>query len=272
MRKIFQLVFILCAAILFSQNKEQKIEYILKTSKTLEGFKSLLIEMRIDPLKNMTSKADSLKIIEIEKNLTDEEILKRLSKGFSETFNDAEIDDIYKFYNTSAGKKMVNNYENLERNYQNNFKDIFDELGKIMENVNQKNQEEVDKNKEDPVAINKEDGFYFVVNKDESSNLKLKDFKLSANPAIKKSDILAVKKISDDLGRFAIDFILTQEGASKFKILTENNLRKPIAIVLNKMLVSAPIVQSVIPNGRIQISGNFTEKEVDDMIENFQKK
>lgn len=89
MRKIFQLVFILCAAILFSQNKEQKIEYILKTSKTLEGFKSLLIEMRIDPLKNMTSKADSLKIIEIEKNLTDEEILKRLSKGFSETFNDA---------------------------------------------------------------------------------------------------------------------------------------------------------------------------------------
>ena len=68
----------------------------------------------------------------------------------------------------------------------------------------------------------------------------MKDLKLAPKVAVSKSEILEVKKLKDELGRNVIDIKLTKEGGNKFKILTENNIGKPIAIVLNKKLISAP--------------------------------
>ncbi len=48
------------------------------------------------------------------------------------------------------------------------------------------------------------------------------------------------------------------EGARKFKELTTLNIGKPIAIYLDGMPVSAPVVQTPITDGVAVISGNFT--------------
>nr|WP_154656858.1 hypothetical protein [Epilithonimonas tenax] len=40
--------------------------------------------------------------------------------------------------------------------------------------------------------------------------------------------------MNDELGRPVIDLILNKEGAKKLKILTENNIGKPIAMVFVK--------------------------------------
>ncbi len=52
------------------------------------------------------------------------------------------------------------------------------------------------------------------------------------------------------------------EGKEKFEELTSKNLNKQIAIVLNEQVVSAPLVRSVITEGVVQISGNFSEEEI----------
>lgn len=267
---LLQVLLILISSFCLSQTNDQKIEYILKTNGTIEGYKTMWIEMRLSPLKYTEDGKDSLKIIEIEKKLTDQEITKRLVKGFSEVFNGSEVDDIYKFYKTSAGQKFITSYPLLDQKFKNSFQDIIDELIPITEKIIKKNNKESENFKQIPVPTNKEDGFYSVLN-EYPSFLKLDELVLSPKPEVTKSQILKIKKIFDNLGRFTIDITLNKEGAIKFKKLTENNIGKPIAIVLNKKIVSAPNVVNEIPNGRIQISGNFTEKEVDELMEGFKE-
>ncbi len=50
----------------------------------------------------------------------------------------------------------------------------------------------------------------------------------------------------------------TADGTKKFADITKRNIGKSVAIVLDNVLVSAPTVSAVIPNGSAQISGNFT--------------
>lgn len=264
MRTVLQITFFLISIAFFGQTKQQKIEFILKTNGSIEGYKSMFLDMTINPMKNSASKNDSLKLVAIERKLTDEEISRRLSKSFAEVFNDKEIDDIYNFYNTSAGKKMINSFENLDEKYRSSFQDINSELKTILDTNNSQYFPE-NKQRELPIFVDKEDGFYTILNY-EGNDFQLKDLKLAPKVAVSKSEILEVKKLKDELGRNVIDIKLTKEGGNKFKILTENNIGKPIAIVLNKKLISAPRVVDEISEGRIQISGNFSDEEVEEIL------
>jgi SecD/SecF fusion protein len=58
-----------------------------------------------------------------------------------------------------------------------------------------------------------------------------------------------------------IDFSLNSEGAKIFAEITEENLGKRMAIVLDGEVVSAPTIQSAITGGNGRITGDFSEKE-----------
>jgi len=62
-----------------------------------------------------------------------------------------------------------------------------------------------------------------------------------------------------------IGFEFDQAGRSKFGHLTERNIGKPLAIILDGILYSAPIIRDRIP-GKGIIEGNFTQEEVNDLI------
>ncbi len=51
------------------------------------------------------------------------------------------------------------------------------------------------------------------------------------------------------------------DGAKLFASITQKNLGKPVAIVLDGNIISAPTVQSVIDNGEAVITGKFTVNE-----------
>ena len=53
-----QIFTLLISIFCYSQNNEQKIEYILKSNGTIEAYKSIF-EMRIEPLKYGANKTDS---------------------------------------------------------------------------------------------------------------------------------------------------------------------------------------------------------------------
>ena len=60
------------------------------------------------------------------------------------------------------------------------------------------------------------------------------------------------------LGNYTIQFSLKPEGQKIFADYTKNNIGSYLAIVLDKTIISAPRVQSSIPDGAGEISGNFT--------------
>ena len=55
-------------------------------------------------------------------------------------------------------------------------------------------------------------------------------------------------------------FRFNDEGAKRFEQATEENVGRPFAILLDELVISAPIIREPIRNGFGQISGNFTEQ------------
>ncbi|WP_208435958.1 protein translocase subunit SecD [Bartonella phoceensis] len=62
-------------------------------------------------------------------------------------------------------------------------------------------------------------------------------------------------------GRSIISFTLNSAGAKIFAEITRQNINRPFAIVLDNKVLTAPTINSVIPNGQGQITGNFDPKE-----------
>ncbi|HWW60829.1 MAG TPA: protein translocase subunit SecD, partial [Thermoanaerobaculia bacterium] len=66
------------------------------------------------------------------------------------------------------------------------------------------------------------------------------------------------------VGEPVIGFSLTVDGAPKFQRLTAANINKRIAIVLDKRVVSAPVVHSEISDSGV-IEGSFTQQQAADL-------
>ena len=69
----------------------------------------------------------------------------------------------------------------------------------------------------------------------------------------------------DQYGKAAVSMQMNATGAKKWRKLTKESIGKRIAIVLDNYVYSAPVVNSEIPNGSSQISGNFTIEEAKDL-------
>lgn len=66
-------------------------------------------------------------------------------------------------------------------------------------------------------------------------------------------------------GQFVIDLQLDQIGSERSGRLSLENIGRTLAIVINGRIIMAPVVNDCIRDGRIQISGDFTESEAEEL-------
>ncbi len=71
----------------------------------------------------------------------------------------------------------------------------------------------------------------------------------------------------DELSRVVVDMQMDSKGAKEWKTLTEKNVGKPVAVTLDDRVYTAPNVVNAIPNGRTQISGNFSQEEAKELVD-----
>jgi len=94
----------------------------------------------------------------------------------------------------------------------------------------------------------------------------------SERPIILKKTVLTGADLSgaypglDQYGNPVVDIEFNAKGAQIFSEVTARSVEKPIAIVLDKKIISAPNVREPIPSGKAQISGNFSAEEVQDLV------
>jgi len=62
-----------------------------------------------------------------------------------------------------------------------------------------------------------------------------------------------------------VTFRFSANGTRRFAQITQENVGKPFAIVLDNEVISAPIIREPILGGSGQISGNFTAQDANDM-------
>jgi preprotein translocase subunit SecD len=63
----------------------------------------------------------------------------------------------------------------------------------------------------------------------------------------------------------SVDLTFNAEGTKLFAQATAANVGKPIAIVIDNQVISAPTVDEAIPSGKAQITGNFTATQAQDL-------
>lgn len=261
------LIFISNVSVSCGQTRLDKTETIIDKLNLIETQKSSF-KFQIEPLKYQATGEDSIRILKLEKQLSDKEIIKRISETFNEVLSDRELNDIYVFVESSAYEKFFTSGE-LYKAISVRFRDINDEIENITKNFSEPVENSTEKFV--PIPVKRENGFYATV--DYKYSTANKDIKLKENPSLTSKDILEVKKIfSSHNDQPEISIVFTKDGAKKIYLLTKENIGKPIAIVIAKHIVSMPKVFSEIMGGKASISGDFSEEEIDEMIEILKRK
>lgn len=79
------------------------------------------------------------------------------------------------------------------------------------------------------------------------------------------ADIAEARAAVDDNNKPFIEITFTKEGAKKMAALSEAQKNKPVAILIDGEVISAPIVRAKF-SARAQITGKFTKEETEKLV------
>ncbi len=90
--------------------------------------------------------------------------------------------------------------------------------------------------------------------------------KRAGKPALEGDVIVQAREETDPVtGEWNVSMSMNGEGASKWAMITKENIGKQIAIVLDNYVYSFPVVNTEIKGGSSSISGHFTQEEASDL-------
>ncbi len=82
---------------------------------------------------------------------------------------------------------------------------------------------------------------------------------------VEGADLTTARSAFDQNGRPSVDFTFNATGAQKFGRVTQENVGRPFAIILDNQVISAPVIQTPILGGNGQITGNFTVEQANNL-------
>lgn len=94
---------------------------------------------------------------------------------------------------------------------------------------------------------------------------KVENFLLEKQPVLTGDRLMNANVAFDQYGQPIVELQFDNEGAKIFDRVTFQNIGRRLAIVLDGKVHSAPVIRDRIPNGRAQISGNFSSQEASDL-------
>jgi len=96
--------------------------------------------------------------------------------------------------------------------------------------------------------------------------IALKTSTRDGRPALEGDVVTSAKDEFSQTSHYAeVSMTMNSEGAKKWARLTKDNIGKCVAIVLDNMAYSWPVVNQEIPNGTSRISGQFTPEDAKDL-------
>ena len=87
----------------------------------------------------------------------------------------------------------------------------------------------------------------------------------NGKPALAGDVVVSATSDFDNMSGNYVSMNMNSEGAKAWARVTQNNLGKPVAIVLDDHVYSYPRINSVIEGGRSQITGQFTVEDAKDL-------
>ena len=99
--------------------------------------------------------------------------------------------------------------------------------------------------------------------------VKLKDRSGAAveveDQALMTGDAVADARVTTHNAQVEVSLSLTSEGGKTFAKITGENVQRQLAIILDGVVYSSPVIRERIPGGQASISGGFTFKEASEL-------
>ncbi|HEV7780664.1 MAG TPA: hypothetical protein VGO58_05335 [Chitinophagaceae bacterium] len=83
---------------------------------------------------------------------------------------------------------------------------------------------------------------------------------------LESEDVIDARQDFTREGAVSINMQFSDYGARKWAIMTRSNIGRPIAIIFNGLVISAPNVLDEIADGNSSITGNYSVTESEDMV------
>jgi SecD/SecF fusion protein len=110
--------------------------------------------------------------------------------------------------------------------------------------------------------------FHWVANSDNEALMNLPGSAEGERYSLERRVAMEGQHISDaqlgfnsDNGQPVVNFKLDSDGARQFGEMTRANIGRPLAVVLDGKVITAPVIRSAIAGGSGEISGGFTSAE-----------
>ena len=111
-------------------------------------------------------------------------------------------------------------------------------------------------------------GYAEMTTKDANQKIYVSEEVLLSNIDITSAEVF----FSDEKSGPQLELNMTASGKTKLAQITEQNLHKPIAILVDQRLISAPIVQEKITGGMLKISGITSVAEAKRIVDEMHGK
>jgi preprotein translocase subunit SecD len=80
---------------------------------------------------------------------------------------------------------------------------------------------------------------------------------------LSNADVASARVVKGPYGPHQVELVFTKAGAARFATITEQNIMKPLAILVDGQLISAPIVREKICDGKVVITASFSKEDAE---------
>ena len=259
MKTLLQIVILVFPTLLFCQNNEQKIKTLITDFGYVQGMKNA-----IETLKSQNSISQQIKF-------SDDEIIRRISQAYQESFSETEINELYNFYTSKTGKKFLTNQKLVDENIQSKFPELF---GIVDLDPNQK---EINKQQDYTrnyltnfleATYEKEDGFYLLT---ETKNENGNSLEMENNPTFSPKDVEKIDIIQNEGKRPYLRVYFKKKTQENFKKLLSKNIGNGFATLVDKKIIMMTPISNDTPNDFIEIIGLFDNEQVNNLKSKLKK-
>lgn len=258
-----------CAA----QNDEKNKTKILEIDKLVD-FYTYFTEVNLDKLSERKKETGDINFEKLKKTYAKENLNKEIIIFFNENFSDEEINKLHKSITSTKNTATSNSTQNQETTITPEFEKkrnmLYEKLyNKGIENFNELKQklyilDSINYNKQVEIVsesnkkVNRIDGMYETLNYNPDERIDIESITLKEIPSIEFKDLksISVKPEQSPALSYSVQMIFNEAATKKLSKISNNNIYKPLVIVINQKIVFAPIIRHSIDNGNLEISGN----------------
>ena len=107
--------------------------------------------------------------------------------------------------------------------------------------------------------------FYKITENRDTNRVSKKPMLVEKRSTLTGEYLTDAKVSFDSYNEAYVSITFNKKGARLFERITEANVKRRLAIVLDKKIHSAPVIQEKIAGGEARITGNFTHEEAHDL-------